>query len=267
MKRHPILCSVIISMIVIGSINYLAFFVFDLTPPFPTDKPLIYFLCQIIGACIMFLLSFKQVRSVFDCKLEGFLRGLLLGWPFIIASVITLIGAFLLTKDAIFVLPRVQKIILFVMMTLLVGFVEEVLFRGIVLKIILNKYGSSKVGIIISVIISSFVFGLAHIVTLMIHPQLIMYTVTQIIYCTLAGVLFSVVYLRCKNIFSLIILHFLVDMSSLLPSIFYPSNTLVLISDTGLAELLTYIVLHIPFLIIAIIYLKKLLANSEIKKN
>lgn len=263
MKKSPILYSLIISVIIIGSINYIAFFIFDLIPPFPTDKPLLYFLCQIIGAFLLLLLSFEQVKSVFKCRAKGFFQGLLLGWPFIIASMITLIGAFLATKDAVFVPPRVHAVILFIIMTLFVGFIEEVLFRGVVLRSILNKYGGSKHGMIISVMISSFVFGLAHIVTLMIHPQLVMYTITQVIYCTFAGVLFSVVYLRCRNIFSLIILHSLVDISSLLPIIFYPSNKLVLTADTGIAELITYVVLHIPFLIIAAIYAKRLLANHS----
>ena len=261
MKKYPILYSLIITMIVIGSINYIAFFIFDLTPPFPTDKPLLYFLCQIIGAILMFLLSFKQVRSVFECRTKGFFQGLLLGWPFIIAAVVTLIGSFFITGNATFMNPKPQKIMLFVIMILFVGIIEEVLFRGVVLKSILNKYGCSKTGTIFSVIIASLIFGLAHIVTLMIHPQFIMYTITQVIYCTLAGLLFSVVYLRCQNIFALILLHSLIDFSSLLPIMFYPSNTLVLTSDTGLIELVTYVLLHIPFLIVAVIYAKKLITN------
>lgn len=262
MKKYPILYSLIITMLVIGTINYIAFFIFDLSPPFPTDEPLMYFLCQIIGMSLLLLLSFKQIRSVFECGTKGFLQGLLLGWPFILAAIVTLIGSFLVTGDATFVNPKPQEIMLFMIMILFVGFIEEVLFRGIVLKSILNKYGNSKHGIIISVIVSSFVFGLAHIVTLMIHPQLVMYTITQVIYCTLAGVLFSIIYLRCQNIFALVMLHTIIDISSLLPVVFYPSNNLVLTSDTGIAELLTYVLLHIPFLMIAAIYAKKFLVKS-----
>lgn len=262
MKRCPILYSVIITFLVIGSINCIAFLVLDLCPPFPTDKPSMYFLCQIIGAGLLILLSYKHIKSVFACGTKGFWRGLFLGWPFIVASIVTLVGSLLMTGGAVFVFPTPQEIVLFMIMILFVGIIEEVLFRGVVLKCILKKYGNSNCGIIASIVISSFIFGLAHIVTLVIHPQLIMYTITQVIYCTLAGLLFSIVYLRCQNIFVLIVLHSVIDMSSLLPVLFYPSNKLVLTSDTGFAELVTYVLLHIPFVIVSVVYAKKLMAES-----
>lgn len=68
---------------------------------------------------------------------------------------------------------------------------EEIIFRNILLNSLLNKYNSKK-----SIIISACLFGL-------IHGNFF-----QIIFSTIMGLLFGMVYVKNKNIAYTIVLHF-----------------------------------------------------------
>ncbi|REH00096.1 CPBP family intramembrane glutamic endopeptidase [Flavobacterium aquicola] len=69
-------------------------------------------------------------------------------------------------------------------------FLEEIIFRNILLNSLLNNYNKKK-----SVIISAFLFGLIHIQPI------------QIVFATIVGFLLGMVYAKNKNIAYTIILH------------------------------------------------------------
>lgn len=92
-----------------------------------------------------------------------------------------------------------------VLSMLLIGYVEEMLFRGFLFKALIPKDG-----IVLSVIISSVTFGIGHIVNLL-AGQANLETVIQVFFAVAWGFIFTMVFYRSGSLLPCIIAHGLVD--------------------------------------------------------
>ncbi len=88
---------------------------------------------------------------------------------------------------------------------LLIGYVEEVLFRGFLFKALIPKDG-----IKLAVIISSVTFGIGHIINLF-AGQASIETVIQVFFAIAWGFIFTFVFYKCESLLPCIIAHSLVD--------------------------------------------------------
>lgn len=95
-----------------------------------------------------------------------------------------------------------SKVIQFVSFTLLVGFVEETVYRGLILKAMLNK------SVTAAVVTSSLLFAFTHALNL-ISSQDAASTAVQIVYSLLVGAVLALLMVRDGNILPLILFHFL----------------------------------------------------------
>ena len=91
----------------------------------------------------------------------------------------------------------------------IVGYVEEMLFRGFLFKAMLKENGTVP-----AIIVSSLTFGIGHIVNLF-SGQATLETLVQIIFAISWGFLFTMVYYKCESLLPCIVAHALVDVSSL----------------------------------------------------
>ncbi|MCQ2434602.1 MAG: CPBP family intramembrane metalloprotease [Oscillospiraceae bacterium] len=89
----------------------------------------------------------------------------------------------------------------------LVGYVEEIIFRGLLFKAIEKE--NTKRGIIISAV----TFGAGHIINLL-TGQATADTVLQIIYAVAIGFAFVMVFYKSKSLIPCILTHSLIDMTS-----------------------------------------------------
>ncbi len=87
-------------------------------------------------------------------------------------------------------------------LALLVGFVEETVYRGLILNLMLKK------GIHIAVLTSSVLFSLTHLLNL-VGGQDLAATLLQLAYAFLVGVSLALLYIRHKTLLPLIAFHFL----------------------------------------------------------
>jgi uncharacterized protein len=101
-------------------------------------------------------------------------------------------------------LPGHNNALLFAIFALLVGFVEETYFRGMILRALLVR------GPWLAAIISSILFGGLHLLHL-IEGQNLVATLSQAVWATALGFLFAAVALRTQSIVPLIIIHALMD--------------------------------------------------------
>lgn len=86
-------------------------------------------------------------------------------------------------------------------------FLEELLFRGLILGLLIEKYYKSKNGILKSVFISSLIFGLIHLVNNWTQPN--QFNVVNQIYAAFClGVLLAAVYLRTRSLIMITLFHF-----------------------------------------------------------
>ncbi len=116
----------------------------------------------------------------------------------------------------------------------LVGFVEELIFRGFLFKAML-KDGNVKT----AVIVSSVTFGLGHIMNLLTGQDLIE-TLSQVVFAVAVGFVFTYVFYKSGSLWPGILAHSLIDVTS------------VFASNEG-SQLLNVIV-HIGFIVIAAAY-------------
>ena len=91
---------------------------------------------------------------------------------------------------------------------ILVGYVEEVIFRGFLFKALISKNGIKP-----AIIISSVTFGLGHIINLLSgHASL--ETVIQVFFAIGWGFIFTIVFYKCQSLIPCIIAHSLIDVFS-----------------------------------------------------
>ena len=91
--------------------------------------------------------------------------------------------------------------IIFHFLTMLnIGFIEEVIFRGFLFKMM------AKTNVKSAIIVSSVTFGIGHIVNLLNGADLVA-TLLQICYAISVGYLFVIIFYKSKSIFPCIIAH------------------------------------------------------------
>ena len=132
----------------------------------------------------------------------------------------------------------------------LVGFVEELLFRGFLFKAMLRD-GNVKA----AVIVSSVTFGLGHILNLFTGQDLIE-TLNQVVFAVAVGFVFTLVFYKSGSLFPGILAHSFIDASS------------VFASDEG-SQLLNMI-LHIVIIVVSLaycLYLAKHVETPEINRT
>ena len=88
---------------------------------------------------------------------------------------------------------------------LLIGYVEEVIFRGFLFKALIPKDG-----IKLAIIISSVTFGIGHIINLF-AGQASLETVIQVFFAVAWGFIFTFVFYKCESLLPCIIAYSLVD--------------------------------------------------------
>ena len=88
---------------------------------------------------------------------------------------------------------------------LLIGYVEEVIFRGFLFKALIPKDG-----IKLAIIISSVTFGIGHIINLA-AGQASLETVIQVFFAIAWGFIFTFVFYKCQSLVPFIIAHGLVN--------------------------------------------------------
>jgi membrane protease YdiL (CAAX protease family) len=97
----------------------------------------------------------------------------------------------------------------------IVGFVEETIFRGIILYALVRVWGRSRSGLIASVIVQAALFGALHILHAGVGSPLstVLMVVTN---CFLSGIWWGAIVLRWENLWPTIVLHGLSNASVLI---------------------------------------------------
>jgi len=101
-----------------------------------------------------------------------------------------------------------SEIIFYILTMINVGFIEEIIFRGFLFKMM------AKDNVKIATIVSSITFGVGHIVNLLNGADLIP-TLLQICYAISIGYLFVVIFYKSKSLLPCIITHSLVNSLSI----------------------------------------------------
>ena len=109
---------------------------------------------------------------------------------------------------SIYINNSTSEIIFYIISMIGVGFLEEIIFRGFLFKMM------EKNNVMTSIIVSSVTFGIGHIINLLNGAD-ILPTLMQIIYATAGGYLFVTIFYKSKSLWPCIITHILVNSLSI----------------------------------------------------
>lgn len=169
-------------------------------------------LCMVTSLIIMFC-AHKQ--DILKGTMSGFAKGISAGGFLCGFAVLLFIGFFVYDFSAEKVLP-ISNIMIYVFSMLVTGFTEELVFRGVIYNTISECFDTySKKSVYISMIISSIIFGLMHMSNIFSGVS-VAGAIVQAGCAFGVGLYFCAIYVRCNNIWSVIVLHGLNDIASTL---------------------------------------------------
>ena len=148
-------------------------------------------------------------------------------------------------------------IVLFILLYLAVGFMEEIVFRGTTLSILLNKWGGTRRQIYWVVLLSNLAFGSLHIVNLIMGRRTLLSTGAQVLYGTFFGVFFAACFLRNKSIWPVIFGHALFDLCGNFSDISVSSQTFNQVMDLTWQDALVSTLITLPLLVYGLVLLRK----------
>ena len=145
--------------------------------------------------------------------------------------------------------------------TLSIGFSEEYLLRSFLQSALLKRYGSTKKGIVWSVIGAALVFGILHLIK---FDKGLYGEIGQVCFATFIGVMFGAILLRTHKIWPLVLIHALIDYAAKideLPIVREITETVTEVSETSngdaIGGLIGIILITIPCLIYGLVLLRK----------
>lgn len=162
------------------------------------------FMMRFLGGIVLFIiLSGFGHSSLFKFKKIG--KSLLIIIPALLISINNFPIIAFFDGRATLTEP-VYRVYLFLIECISIGFFEEIIFRGIILMFLLKKMEHAKNGVLISIVLSSAIFGFIHIFNLLSGASF-SDTALQIGYSFLVGMLWAVMFLRTGNLWITMLLH------------------------------------------------------------
>lgn len=196
-----------------------------------------------------------ELHHFFKFKDMG--RGVLLGWSMLIECLVVIIPNLIAGE-------KVGNVAYAFFLGVVPGLCEEVICRIVPLSIVMrhpDKKNTTKV-----IIITSIFFGLLHCMNLIAGADPVA-TLWQVLYATGIGVLLSVIYVRTGNLWSVILLHTLVDTASFLWAVNQGANAGVLSTTMSTGENIQTLVMTALFYINAFVLLRKKEEGTETWKT
>lgn len=182
-------------------------------------------------------------------------RAVWLVWPLAVMALLNFSS--LLDGTLVVDTSRSGLIALFVLLNLSIGFCEEVMARGVVLSVLLRKWGHTRRGIYSAVLVSSALFGAAHIGNLVTGHLSLLANLTQIVYSVFFGTIFAACFLRNRAIWPVIAMHALVDLGGGLRHIAVGESAQAGAANNTIASALVGILITLPLFLYGLYILRK----------
>lgn len=127
-----------------------------------------------------------------------------------------------------------------VLSMMLIGYIEEIIFRGFLFKGMLPKDGVKK-----SIIVVAITFGIGHIVNLF-AGQTDLETIAQVVFAIAWGFIMTCTYYKSKSLLPCIVVHALIDAFSKFSNPNPTAEWIYIISTIVVAIIYCYFLLKLP---------------------
>lgn len=223
---------------------------------------------EIVLTSLFVLLSAKVFKIKINISRKNIVKGIFwFGLVIYIAIIFNLVGNYTAPEKSLTV--ALPLVLLTLIANMLVGVQEEVSFRGVLFGAFREYFGESKKGIYLSVLISALTFGCMHLPNLLFTPDLVIATITQVIYAAEFGIIFAVIYYRSDNLLPCIILHGLFDFAASFWLCFADNVNDALnvqnTTDIDIASAVGIIAMCLPFVISGLWQLRTVFKNKSEK--
>ncbi len=182
-------------------------------------------LAELVILAVMVLLSrLLGMQQIYRFGHQGLGRCLLPALPIFIIYTFAMLEIVILSSGQLLQPPL--HIVWFVLCMLAVGLTEELIFRGLIARMIYERYCHSAVGVWLSVLLSSLLFGSVHIINAIDGQAALGSVLIQMVGATALGMCLAAIYLRTKSLWTVALLHGYMDFCALLPSGLYTAATM-----------------------------------------
>lgn len=189
-------------------------------------------------------------------------KALWLVWPLVLLSLVNLWS--LVDGSLVLDTSRPGLILLYLCLVLAIGFCEEVMGRGVVLSVMLQKWGGSRRGIYLAVLVSGALFGVAHIFRLIRGELPLLSSLTQMVYSLFFGVVFAACVLRNNSIWPMVVMHAAVDLGgSMLRDIAVGGPVNAAVANSTVAEAVTSVVITLPLFLYGLFILRRVAPSGR----
>lgn len=204
-----------------------------------------------------FMINKMGIQSGAGFEKKGLLKGFLYGIPFFVIGIASIFVSNMGLEWGELSFLGIPHLVLFTINMLFVGANEEIWMRSLILNSFISKYGAGRKSLWKAIIMSAIIFGLIHIPNLFFMEPLTV--IVQVINAMSAGILFAVIFVKCKNIWAGIIVHAIVDWCSLLVgNCFVGGNTVLSMSMNGIQAVSMILAGSLPPIIFSIIFMRKI---------
>lgn len=204
---------------------------------------------------MLLILLLMKLQLLEAAGIHGRIRQLWLVWPMLLIAFLDALE--LLDGTVRIDMSHKMTVILYILVYLTTGLFEEILCRGLIQTVFLQKWGHTKKGIYFSVILSSLLFGMCHLIHFFLGHATLLASVTQVIYATFIGVFMSACMLRNESIIPIIIVHGIVDITGDLNEIAIGGGINRGLMTITLSSAVESVIIMLPLLLYGLFILRK----------
>lgn len=156
----------------------------------------------------------------------------------------------------------VSKMLADVLYAVSAGFWEETFLRGFLMGGFLVFFKKGKNNALKAVLLSSLIFGLVHVANIWLSGSSYMAVLQQVVYASVFGIGFGLLYLRTHSLLPGIIIHILIDLYGFMES---PLGANAGESKMGWTDIA---IVLLPMIVLAFVYLRPKMSdvNNELKE-
>jgi len=157
------------------------------------------------GTLSLFLIIYISFQNILKVRLSGLGRALLFSIPCWVIALNNFPIISFFSGNA-YISAEPSAVAFYAFECLCVGFFEEIVFRGCVLMIVMQRRRRTRLELFISILMSSLIFGVVHLVNIFAGASPVA-TLLQVGYSSLIGGMCAVVLMKTGCIWHCVLIH------------------------------------------------------------
>ena len=214
-NNHPYLFAIVVYLIFMVCLNIGSAIFYGISYATALDKGMADALSTLVGelvAALVLCLILKKTGmfSLLSKKGKGFFAGLIVGAYCLVFIALIFIRGLMGDEDTNgLTINFTATSVVFIISMFAIGITEEIAARALISETMLEHFGTTHTSIIKAALVTGVIFGGMHVTNMLVAP--VDTTIYQMILCFTAGTLYTAIYYRSGNLWSIAFIHGLND--------------------------------------------------------